>query len=73
MYKKIEIPAIHDKDLRQILKKYGLEEKLDNNTLTCSLCGNIITWETISALKVSGDTLDIYCNDLDCLEFASNK
>ena len=73
MSKKFDIPAIHDKDLRKILKEFGFENALDNNLLKCSKCRNLITWETISALRVVGDTLDIYCNDPDCLEFATNK
>ena len=73
MSKKFEIPAIHDKDLRKILETFGLTEKLDNNQLECSRCGNILTWDTIAAFRVSGNTLDIYCNDPECLEIASNS
>ncbi len=73
MGKKIEIPAIHDKDLRRILKEFGFENSLDNNLLKCSRCGNVITWEMISALRVVGNTLDIYCNDPECIEFSIKK
>ena len=42
MNNKIEILVIHDKDLRKILEKYGVAEKVDKNELICSMCENKI-------------------------------
>ncbi len=70
--KKLEIPAIHDKDLRLILDKYNLAEKIDNREIKCTLCDNEITWENIAALKIREGSIDIYCDDPNCIENASN-
>lgn len=72
MNRKLEIPAIHDKDLRKLLESYGLAEIIDKGELKCSLCGNIITWDNIAAFKVNGQTLDVFCDDPECIENASN-
>lgn len=72
MKKNMDIPAIHDKALRKILEKYGLAAKIDNNELICSMCDNLITWENIAAVKVNGNNLEVFCDDPDCIDNASN-
>ena len=73
MNKKIEIPAIHDNDLRTILDEYGLSKKIDTGLLKCTICENILTWDNIAGLKVINDTIDIFCDDPNCIEIATNK
>ena len=71
MKKKMEIPAVHDKDLRSILEKYNLAEKIDKHELRCARCKKEIRWDNISAFRVNGDILNLYCNDPGCIEYAS--
>lgn len=67
----MEIPAVHDKDLRSILEKYNLAEKIDRHELKCARCKKEIRWDNISAFRVNGHDLNLYCNDPGCIEFAS--
>jgi len=55
MNKKMEIPTVHDKDLRSILEKYKLAEKIDRHELRCARCKKEIRWDNISAFRVNGD------------------
>ena len=52
MSEKIQIPAIHDKDLRKILDRFGASEKIDKGEIFCYNCNEMITWENLFALKV---------------------
>ena len=71
MKKKMEIPAVHDRDLRSILEKYNLAEKIDRHELRCARCYKEISWDNISAFRVNGNDLNLYCNAPGCIEFAS--
>jgi hypothetical protein len=68
MEKKIDIPAIHDKDLKKVLENLGILDKLENEELFCANCGNQITWENLFALKViDGSKLVLFCDETDCI------
>lgn len=67
----MEIPTVHDKDLRSILEKYNLAEKIDKHELKCARCNKEIRWDNISAFRVNDDKLNLYCNDPGCIEYAS--
>ena len=68
MNKKIDIPAIHDKDLRKVLEDLNLLEKLEKNELYCTLCNKVITWENLYAMKVVDNNIVLFCDDQDCIE-----
>ena len=72
MEKKIQIPAIHDKDLRLILDKFGLSERIDKGNEFCELCNKLITWENLFALKVVENGAIIFCDEPDCIDKSSS-
>lgn len=41
MNEKIQIPAIHDKDLRKILDRFGVSEKIDKGEIFCYNCNEL--------------------------------
>jgi hypothetical protein len=71
MDKNIQIPAVHDKDLRQILDKFGVSTKIDNGELFCVNCDEKITWENLFAFKVIDNSLVFFCDGIDCIENSS--
>jgi hypothetical protein len=71
MNKKIQIPAIHDKDLRQILDNFGVASMIDGGDIFCVNCNQTITWSNLFAFKVSEDKLVFFCEDLDCIDKSS--
>ena len=64
---KIELPAIMQSDMRSILEVYGLAEKLDNGLLTCPETGETITWDSLGAVKVVNDSLELYSIHADSI------
>ncbi len=67
----ININAVHDKDLRTILDKFGLSEKIDNNSLLCEFCYQPISWNDIGALLIKKPRIIVCCNLVDCISSAS--
>ena len=52
MSEKIQIPAIHDKDLRKILDRFNVSSRIDNKEIYCFNCNELITWESLFAFKI---------------------
>ena len=73
MREKVELPAVHDRDLRSILERFGLADILDEGMLCCSSCDRQLTWGNIGALLVRNNTLQLYCNLSDCIEDATKQ
>lgn len=72
MSEKIQIPAIHDKDLRKILDRFGASEKIDKGEIFCFNCNDLITWDNLFAFKIIGDQLVFFCEHPNCIEKSSN-
>ena len=73
MKKRINIPAVHDKQLIKILEDFGLHSKILLQEVNCVICGGKISINNISALKVSGENLDIICDDPECISQLSTQ
>lgn len=73
MDKKIEVPAIHDKDLQQVLKDLGLLEELQEGKLCCINCSKHITWDNLFALKVIENKLVLFCDESGCVDNSTEK
>lgn len=68
MNKKINIPAIHDKDLKEILENTNLYEDFQNGTLLCFNCNKALNWDNLFALKVLKQKIVAFCDEPDCIE-----
>lgn len=73
MDKKIDIPAIHDKDLKQVLNDLGLLEELQEGKLFCFNCSKQITWDNLFALKVVENKLVLFCDEPDCVDNSTEE
>jgi hypothetical protein len=71
MEKKIQIPAVHDKDLRSVLDRFGLADKIDSGAVHCYNCDKLITWENLFAIKVVDSNVVVFCEEPDCIEKSS--
>jgi len=72
MKNKIEIPAIHDKNLMKILTDLGLLDKINNKQLLCSNCGETITLENIAGIKILKNAFVVICDNPECIFQESN-
>ena len=67
MNKKIEIPAIHDKDLKKILEYHKLWEPLTGGSLKCHTCDKELTISNLGGIKYLSSTFFLLCDDVECL------
>lgn len=73
MREKVEVSAVRDRDLRDILQKYHLSEKMDQGKLTCESCSQVMNWENMGALIVKEPGLIFYCNLPECIDQAATR
>lgn len=71
MSEKIQIPAIHDKDLRKILDRFNVSSRIDDKEIYCINCNELITWESLFAFKIIDDGLIFFCDNPNCIESSS--
>jgi hypothetical protein len=64
----LDIPAIGEKELREVLVAYGLDESVLQGTAKCVVCGEGIDWFKIAGLFVKEGSLSIVCNRPGCVE-----
>ena len=69
--KKLELPAIRQRDLGEVLDQYGLGEGLRKLNLNCASCDRQLTEDNIGALLTQDGGLSLYCRSQDCIEDAS--
>ncbi len=73
MREKVEVSAIRDRDLRNILQRYNLSEMMDKGQLTCKSCLQILTWANIGALLIKDVGLVLFCNLPECIDVAATR
>lgn len=71
--KKINLPAVHDKDLVKILTEYNLIHQFEKSELNCFNCNQIINSINLSGIIVKYETLAFVCDNPDCLAHATSK
>lgn len=71
MEKRIDIPAVHDKDLEKLLTELQVIDSFVAGKIHCPNCGTVITWENLFALKVKNSEVLMYCDKINCKEKAS--
>ena len=64
--KKETINAIHEDDLRSILNKLGILEKISTHDAKCSICNKILTLDSISALYTIDGEPKLVCEKDAC-------
>lgn len=72
MEKKIQIPAVHDKDLRKVFDRYGASKLIDEGKILCHNCNKQITWDNLFALKILAECAIIFCDEPECIEKSYN-
>ncbi len=64
-----KLPAFHENDLEEILKRFKLWKKLENRELTCAICGSILSKENFGCIFLSKESaVNVACSNPECLE-----
>lgn len=66
-----ELNVVHEQDLEEVLRKAGLLERLQENTLKCKFCGINITLENIHSLLPQAEGFSLICDEPRCVQALS--
>lgn len=67
---KIEVNAILDTQIEELLKKTSQYEDLIEGKLICSSCGSVMNYQNIGIMLPieNGTKIKFYCDRIDCAE-----
>jgi hypothetical protein len=68
MTEKLNIPAIHDDDLKKLLLKFNLLDCFEKGQLTCLFCESIVTYENLYGIQFKDNSLRLICDSTECNE-----
>jgi len=64
-----KLPAFHEDNIEEILKRFKLWEKFENNELECAICGSTISRDSFGCIFLSREgTVNVACSNPECLE-----
>ena len=64
---KIDISAVIDRDLLNVINEFGLSESFKSGQLTCPYCEKTLSFENIGAIKPTENSILLICDDYTCL------
>lgn len=62
------IKAVHEQDLRELLKSLGLSELMAKGELKCDICGAIVNLDNLLCIYPSKDEVKVCCKNPECYE-----
>jgi hypothetical protein len=65
---KTTITAVHDKDLLELIDKFGLTEKLNNGLLKCKFTETIITFDNLYSIFPESNNIRIVCDQPEAIK-----
>ena len=64
-----KLPAFHENNIEEILKRFKLWKKLENKELTCAICGSMVSKENFGCIFLSREgAVNVACSNPECLE-----
>jgi hypothetical protein len=68
----INIPAVHDDDLKKILSNYGILNEFDAGQSKCFVCNNPVTWDNIYGIFLVENQPKLVCDSIECIDKINN-
>jgi hypothetical protein len=59
--------AVHEKDLETFLASLGILDAIENRTLTCISCGDIVTLDNLGCVMPMNGEVRVCCEKPSCL------
>jgi len=67
MRKRVEVKAIYDQDLEQVLANLGILDKLIAGELSCPVCGCQVDLDNLGTIFPDGDEVGVSCENSRCI------
>lgn len=71
MRKRIEVKAVWNTELEQLLSSLGILEPLLLGELTCARCGRTVDLDNLGAIVPQRDKTVLACDDTPCIHVLS--
>jgi hypothetical protein len=66
--KRIDLKAVHEKDLPQLLASLGILEQVKQGGVACMVCGTAVNLENIFAIVPAGSEVSVVCTRAACID-----
>jgi hypothetical protein len=73
MKEPINIPSIHDDDLKKVLISYNSLQEFENGQMHCYICDAVMNWENLGAIFLDTGRIKGICNEDGCIEIYNKK
>lgn len=67
MRKRVEVKAIYDQHLEQVLANLGILDKLIAGELNCAVCSCQVDLDNLGAIFPDGDEVGVSCDNDRCI------
>jgi len=64
-----QLKAVHQRDLDNLLGRFGIKEKFQRGELVCKFCKDTINRENIYAFLPESGMVNIICDKAECISF----
>jgi len=73
MRKKIEVKAVYDQDLEQVLKQLGIFDKLIAGEVNCAVCKSHVDLDNLGAIFPRGEDIKVSCDNDKCIRIVTTE
>ena len=73
MRKSIEVKAVYDQDLQQVLANLGILDELTAGELSCAVCGCPVDLDNLGTIFPDGDSVGVSCDNDRCVRIITTR
>ncbi len=73
MRERVEVKAVYDQDLKQVLAKLGILDKLIAREMSCAVCGCEVDLDNLGTIFPDGDKVGVSCDNSKCVRIITTR
>lgn len=73
MRKKIELTAVWDEDLHDLLESLGILKDLNSGKILCIICGSKVDVNNLGTIMPSVNAVKLTCDDASCVQAVTSR
>ena len=62
-----QVNAVHERDLDNLLTRFGIKEKFDDGQIYCKFCDIIVNKENIHSVLPESEGISVICDKPGCI------
>lgn len=73
MRERVKVKAVYDQDLKQVLAKLGILDKLIAGEMNCAVCGCEIDLDNLGTIFPEGNDVRVSCDNNRCIRITTTR